>query len=808
MVSKPSVEQNSRTTPAQQELTRGQKLWLMLRDKREAEPLSFERARLLTASWKETEGLPVPLRRAKAFEKIVTEIPIYIDEGQLLVGDFGARPMAAEWHPEYAVKWVEKDYESGATLRKIEDSEVAIMKELCDYWKQRAAMESYLRHIGEKKLQEVTDMCDEGAYIYTFFQELGGDKSWFAPGFDTAIKKGLLGILAEVEEELRTAHCRDEVSRDKMWFLKALAIVLQAGIQYGRRYAALARELAKTAEGSRKTELQKIARVCDRVPANPARSFHEALQMMWFCDVLIFWDTGGSDATAPGRVDQYFYPYYERDIKEGKLTREEAIELLECFRVKMSAGRRFRSVAMRGGLTGEALFMNCTLGGQTSDGKDATNELSYLWLEAAMRTRTPHPTLSIRCHENLSPDFAMKAAELNRLGLGFPAWFGDRTTIEYLLNMGATLEEARNYTLAGCVLHVIPHKTAPAWPIIMSMPKVLDLTLHNGYDPVAGKQFGPKTGKFEDMKDYGELLEAYQKQVRFFLTRATEELNETRLFRSALVPQLFASCLVDDCIKRGQNTIAGGAHYQQGAMYQLPIGIIDVADSLAAIKKYIYEENSISRQELIDALHVNFQGKEHLRKLLLSAPKYGNDDDYVDTIVDDLYGWLCKMLGEFDACYGAKYVCAPHSLSFQGPAGKQVGALPSGRLAGVALADGGVSPCQGMDTSGPIAVIKSAGKINHTPIFGTLFNMKFLPSALKTREDLMKFLALIKTYLVDYGGKHIQFNIMDRETLLDAQKHPERYRNLIVRVAGYSALWVELDRHIQDEIIARTEHEL
>ena len=272
------------------------------------------------------------------------------------------------------------------------------------------------------------------------------------------------------------------------------------------------------------------------------------------------------------------------------------------------------------------------------------------------------------------------------------------------------------------------------------------------------------------------------------------------------MPQLFASCLFDDCIKRGQNAAGGGCRYQQGSMYLLPIGIIDVADSLAAIKKHVFEEGSISKQELMDALRVNFEGKEDLRRLLLSAPKYGNDDDYVDNIAADLYDWLCDMLDEIDACYGAKYVCAPHSLSFQGPAGRKVGALPSGRLAGLALADGGVSPCQGMDSNGPTAVIRSAGKIDHTPIFGTLFNMKFHPSALKTKEDLLKFLALIKTYLVDFGGKHIQFNVVDRETLLDAQKHPERYRNLVVRVAGYSAFWVELDRTIQNEIIGRAEH--
>ena len=808
MASTINIEVSSKANSTRPEMTRGQKLWAMLRDKRDKEPVSLERAKLLTASYKETEGLPTPIRRAKAFEKIVTEIPIYIDEGQLLVGDFGSRPMAAEWRPEYAVEWVIKEFESGTIFHKVKEDDVVTMKGIYDYWKHRAVRESFERYKGEKEIKERTEMCDEGAWIFTFFQEMQDDKSWYAPNFEKAIRKGLLGILGEVEEELRLTAALDDVSRDKMYFLQALAIVLSAGIQYGKRYAALARQLAGSAEGKRKEELEMIAEVCDWVPANPARRFHEALQTMWFCELMIFLDTGGINAMAPGRVDQYLYPYYQRDIEEGKLNREEALELLECLRVKMSAGRTFRSAASRRGFTGEAMFMNCTLGGQTSDGRDATNELSYLWIEAAMRTRTPHPTLSIRWHENLSPDFAMKGAELNRLGLGFPAWFGDKTSIEYWLKKGVPLEEARDYALAGCVLHVIPHKTAACWPSIMSMPKVFELTLYDGFDPVAGKQFGVKTGRFENFKTYDELYEAYKKQVRFFLTRAAKDLNDLRLFRSALVPQLFASCLFDDCIKRGQNAAGGGSRYQQGSMYLLPIGIIDVADSLAAVKRLVFEEGLISKQELMDALRVNFEGKEDLRRLLLSAPKYGNDDDYVDSIVVDLYGWLCEALDEIDACYGSKYVCAPHSISFQGPAGRKVGALPSGRLAGVALADGGVSPCQGADSNGPTAIIKSAGKIDHVPIFGTLFNMKFHPSVLETKEDLQKFLALIKTYLGDFGGKHIQFNIIDRQTLLDAQKYPERYRNLVVRVAGYSALWVELDRHIQDEIIKRTEHDV
>jgi formate C-acetyltransferase len=371
--------------------------------------------------------------------------------------------------------------------------------------------------------------------------------------------------------------------------------------------------------------------------------------------------------------------------------------------------------------------------------------------------------------------------------------------------MGATLEEARDYALAGCVLHVIPHKTATTWPTVVNVPKIFEITLHNGIDPKLGKQIGLATGNLESYQTYEDLCDAFRKQVGYFLSYSTSYLNKVRLFRAANLPDIFCSAFFDDCIKRGQSVVGGGARYQYGSMYMLPIGVVDVADSLAAIKKYIYEEGSLSKKELMQALEVNFEGNEEIRQRLLAAPKYGNDDDNVDYIVTDLYNWLCEIVGKIDTPFGAKYVPAPHNLSFHGACGRRVGALPSGRSAGVSLADGAVSPCQGADRKGPTAVINSAGKINHVPLFGSLFNMKFHPNALKSQEDLVKFLTLIRTYFDNYKGKHIQFNVIDRKTLLDAQAHPERYRNLVVRVAGYSALWVELDRKIQDEIIARTE---
>jgi pyruvate formate-lyase/glycerol dehydratase family glycyl radical enzyme len=790
---------------AANELTRGQRLWLKLLDSRDTR-VSLWRARLLTESWKETEGLPQPLRRAKAFAKIVTEIPVFIDEEQLIVGDFGAWLSAPEWHPEHNVTWERREFNAGRMPYGLNDEEIAEFQELLEYWSTRNFRDSFMGTLGEAALNRLDEVAEEGTCVYSMYVESNTDKGWNSPDHEKAIKKGFLGIIAEIDEEIEKTPVHDHASLHKRNLLEAVKIELNAGIEYGKRYSALAAELAAKAKGQRKAELQKIADMCSHVPANPARSFHEAVQMMWFVHVLGYFDTF-CNGMGIGRVDQYFYPYYKKDIDSGRLTREEAITILECLRVKFNAMREFIVVYSHSAGGGEVQFHNCTLGGQTADGKDATNELSFLWLEAAFRVRSPHPTLSVRWHDKISPEFTMKAAELTRLGLGFPAWFGDDATIPYLMgpNMGATLEEARDYQLSGCVVHTIPHKTPPTWPIQPNMGKLMELTLFSGFDPTTGRQVGDKTARFEDMQDWEELYAAYCEHLRFYIKESAYYLNRMRLHRSEQVPQVLRTAFFDDCIKRGMDPLGGGCRYQGSSMYVLPIGLIDVVDSLAAIKQLVFEKKKLSKEKLIEALAANFEGYEDIRQMLLDAPKFGNDDDYVDIIASRLYTDCVKICSETESCFGAHYVCAPHSLRFHSLFGRKVGALPSGRLAGYSLADGAVSPCQGMDTKGPTATINSAGKVDQVPIFGVLFNMKFHPSSLSTAEDLQKFLTMIRTYFHDYGGKHMQFNIVSKETLLEARAHPEEHKGLVVRVAGYSALWVELERTIQDEIITRAE---
>ncbi|MFC2007225.1 glycyl radical protein [Chloroflexota bacterium] len=785
--------------------TRGQRLWARQRDELDKGELSLERARLLTASYKETEGLPVTIRRAKAFEKIVTGIPIYIEEEQLLAGDFASKPMWAEWYPELAVSYVKDEIDTGEESFAVIQKELAEQREISDYWNLRSLEGSFLVTHSEEERKRFEELNEAGSGIIRLAGKLDRPGGYHVVNYEKVIVKGFRGIIMEVEEELRATIIRDDQSFNKVNILKAMVITYEAAIKYAHRYAALARELAETAGGKRKSELEKIAEICQRVPENPARTFQEALQAMWFNHVLIYLEIRPA-GESPGRVDQYLYPYYRQDVAEGRLTKEETIELLECLRVKMGGLRHFSTKLWLKNTSGEAQFHNVTIGGQLADGTDATNELSYLILEAAFRTRSPHHTISIRWHEHLPHEFLLRALELVKLGLGYPAFFNDDSNIPAVMEMGASLEEARGYAIGGCVVPQIPGKAGCTPPLAFNTPKALELALNNGLDPLSGKQIGEKTGKFEEFETFEELLEAFLAQFRHFSLEGADIANRQRAFREAMVPPVYQSGLVDDCIKSGTSVLGAGPRYHY--QYHNACGMMDTVDSLAAVKKCVFEDGSISKQGLLDALAENFEGKEEIRELLLAAPKYGNDDDYTDSIASDLFSrWRGMVTEELDALYGHKFLACAYSASLHYPFGQSVGALPCGRLAGQSLADGSVSPCQGVDFKGPTAVLNSATKIDQYPLLATLLNMKFQPSTLSTAADLETVIALIKTYFQG-GGKHIQFNVVDQEILLDAKAHPENHRNLLIRVAGYSALFITLDSEVQDEIIRRTVHAL
>jgi pyruvate formate-lyase/glycerol dehydratase family glycyl radical enzyme len=784
-------------------LTRGQRIWQRTFALRATAKQSIHRARLVTASYQETSGLPPAIRKAKAFEKIVTEIPIYIEEDDLLAGRrTGGDPMDFDWNPELSGSWVIEEIDAGVYPMDVRKEDMDGIREICAYWKGKCLQDAFTSWLDKSLMKETEEIAetDKGAWVYYVLNSMSLERGHQAMNYDKVLKKGLIGVLAEVEAELQSTPIKDEASYQKTNFLKGLIIVLKAAIQYAKRHAALARELAGKAEGKRKAELEKLAGICDRIPENPARTFHEAVQTAWFLRLYENWEGSGPN-TSPGRLDQYFYPYYKRDIEEGRLTREEAIELLECYRVKMSTFRSHER-AVRRDLISEAQYLNVTLGGQTPDGKDATNEVSYLFLEAALRTRTPHPTLSIRYHDQLPEDFAIKALEVIKLGLGYPAFFNDKSHIPYLLSNGYSMETARNYCLGGCVHPQIPGESGPVHALFLCAAKCLELALHDGVDPRTGKTVGPRTGKFEDFKTFDQFVEAYKTQVGYFAQKGTYMIELIQHFRADYMPMMFNSALIDDCTKRGKSALDGGARYVSYIV--TPVGVIDSADSLAAIKKSVFDEKRLSQRELMDALAANFEGKKNIQRLLLSAPKYGNDDEYVDTIAGDIYAWMGELIAKIDAPYGRKWTLGPYSVTTHSAFGKRIGARPNGQLAGLALADGSASPCQGADRNGPTALINSAGALKQTPLFCTLLNMKFHPSALKTREDLAKLYSLIRVYF-DCGGKHVQFNVVDKKSLVAAQENPDLHRDLVVRVAGFSAYFTELARHLQDDIISRTE---
>ncbi len=778
--------------------SRGERLWKQALKNRDRAKLSLARALLLLESYRETEGLPTPIRRARALEKILNGIPIFIDPDELLVGAFSAKPMQFEWYPEYAVDQEMLSQDLGEILA--ENHTQKDIATIIGYFKDSCLQNSFFALLDDARKAKIRETCEDGAWVYRARTTLDIDRGYHSVDHEKAIQKGFLGVLAEVEEELGQTAIIDDDSLRKVDFLKGLAIVLKAGIRYAGRYADLARGLAKKASGSRRSELETIAGVCDRVPAHPAGSFQEAIQTSLFLHILIHLESRAQES--PGRMDQFLYPCYVQDLREGRITPEYALELLECYRVKMSTLRLFSSIKYKEIVSGEAQYHNVTLGGQTADGRDATNELSYLFLKAAERTRTPHPTLSIRYHDAMPKEFALKGLELVRGGLGFPAFFNDGSNIPWLLSTGATIEEARTHCISGCVHGIVPGRTSPFDVLFISVAKCLELALHNGFDPRTEQQLGPQTGDFVRMGGYEELLAAFKAQVEYFSREGGAIIGEQRVYRSQRIPALISSAFTDDCIKKGKTCLADGARYT--IIIQAPVGMIDAVDSLAAIRRCVFDDGVIGRRELLEALAANFENREALRKLLLKAPKYGNDDDFVDGIAAELYGWWWKMVSSIEGPYGTRQLPAPYSISVHGAAGKRTGALPSGRLAGHPLADGSVSPCQGVDVKGPTAVINSAGKIDQVPLFGTLLNMKFHPSAMKTREDLQKIFTLIETYF-DEGGKHAQFNVVDGKTLREAQRHPERHKNLMVRVAGYSAYFTELSANVQDEIILRTE---
>lgn len=806
------------------------------------------RAVLITESYRQTENEPIIIRRAKAFAHILENIPIIIRDLELIVGSTTIAPRGCQTYPEFSYEWLEAEFDTVETRAAdpfyISEQTKRELKEADAYWKGRTTSELATAYMEPETLIAMEhNMFTPGNYFYNGVGHV-------TVKYEEVLAIGFSGIREKAEAELASLSLADGDYQKKSRFLQAVIISCNAAIAYARRYAKLALEEAeKCTDHARKMELLQIAQNCANVPEKGANGFYEACQSFWFVQQLLQIESSGH-SISPGRFDQYMYPYYKKDLDSGKLTREFAQELMDCIWVKLNDLNKCRDAASAEGFAGYSLFQNLIAGGQNKEGIDVTNDLSFMCIQASMHVFLPQPSFSIRVWNGSPHEFLVKAAELTRTGIGLPAYYNDEVIIPSLVSRGLTLQDAREYNIIGCVEPQKAGKTE-GWhdAAFFNMCRPLELVFTNGVDK--GVQVGPQTGNVEEMKTFEEFYHAYKVQMDYAIKLLVNADNAIDMAHAERCPLPFLSSMVDDCMKQGKTVQEGGAIYNftgpQG------FGVANMADSLYAVKKLVYEEKKVTMKELKTALMTNY-GKglcaediaavtanvanemkaagqtvgeaeiaailktvvaasespevkangERLQKLIDEVPKFGNDIPEVDAFARDVAYTYTKPLQDYRNPRGGIFQAGLYPVSANVPLGAQTGATPDGRLAHMPVADG-VSPSAGKDVNGPTAAANSVSRLDHyIASNGTLFNQKFHPSALSGRKGLENFVGLIRSYF-DQKGSHMQFNVVSRETLLDAQKHPEQYKHLVVRVAGYSALFTTLSKSLQDDIIRRTE---
>ncbi len=767
-----------------------------------------DRAVLLTQSYMQTEGEPIVTRRAKAFKNILEYLPVTIRDEELIVGSNTKRPRSCQVFPEFSFDWLESEFDTmehrSADPFYISDETKKVLHEVYKYWKGKTTSELATSYLApETKTAMEHNIFTPGNYFYNGVGHV-------TVKYDKVLAVGYKGILEEIRAEKAKQNVGDADFNTKRAFLDAAEMSCEAVIAYARRYARLALEmLEKETDENRKRELAIIARNCSRVPENGASNFYEACQSFWFVQMLLQVESSGH-SISPGRFDQYMYPYYKKDIESGEITKEFAQELLDCIWVKLNDLNKIRDAASAEGFAGYSLFQNLIAGGQNIYGEDATNDLSYMCLEATLHVMLPAPSMSVRVWNKSPHDFLIKAAKVTRTGVGLPAYYNDEVIIPSLLSRRLTIEDARDYGIIGCVE---PQKAGKTWgwhdAAFFNMCRVLELTFSNGRD-TDGTQVGIASGNIDTFKTFDDFFEAYKKQMKYCISLLVNADNAIDVAHAERCPLPYLASMVDDCIKRGKTPEQGGAIYNftgpQG------FGIANVADSMFAIRTLVFEQKKYTLHEIKDALDNNFglDGGENAQKYaairedILSLDKYGNDDDNVDMLARRAAYTYTKQIQDFKNPRGGQFQAGLYPVSANVPLGAQTGATPDGRYAHKPVADG-VSPSAGFDTHGPTASANSVAKLDHgIASNGTLFNMKFHPSALEGDSGLESFVALVRGYF-DQKGSHMQFNVVSRETLRDAQKNPDKYRSLVVRVAGYSALFTTLSKSLQDDIINRTE---
>ena len=773
--------------------------------------LCAQRAEIITEVFKNTEGEPMVLRKAKAFNAVLSQMTIYIEEDSLIVGNQASRNFAAPVFPEYSIDWIieemdEFEHRSGDAFYVDEETKERIRK-IAPYWYGKTHKDEVL-----KNLPEVNRLAEQQGVLHRGGISMSGD-GHIIPNHEFLFEQGYTGLKNTAIEQLKRA----DLTQEQIDFYNAVIIAMDGAINYCLRFEQLARELSETASQKRKEELLEIADVMHNLATTNVNSFHEAVEMVYLTHLLMMIESNGHSFSF-GRFDQFVYPYYEKDLQEGVITKEKALEIITHFFIMTNSINKIRPWDHTQYSGGYPLYSNLMLGGCKPDGSDGTNDLSYLCLEAMALNGLPEPNLSVRFNENTPHSLMKDAAKLIRRGFGMPSVFSDDVCIPAMSSLGLPIEVARDYTSMGCVETAIPGKWnhRATGMTYINFGKILELVINNGYDPATGIQIvslNGKEGRDIEFESYDELWAGWEKLLEFYsdLAYNCDLVCDTSL--KVYDADAFASSTINDSLKRGRTLKNGGAQYD--FVSSSNIGPSVVGDSLAAMKKLIFEEGKMTFGELRDVLDSNFEGLEgaKVRKMCRQAPKFGNDDDYVDLIVADVYESYLKLLPKYKTerygkgPIGCTYTMSTSNITSYVPNGFDVGATPDGRLAGKPLNEG-ASPCLGADTNGPIAVINSVGKLpNKKMAGGQLLNMRFSPGSLQGDDNLEKFTQFLETLRVK-NIFHNQFNVVDSETLKKAKEHPEDYPDLMVRVAGYCALFSTLTPEAQDAIIARTEFNL
>ena len=766
--------------------------------------LSIERALIETAFYKENYGtMPIAILRARNFYEICKKKTIYIGDEELIIGERGPLPKAVPTFPELTCHSVEDLH----TLNERELQRYTISQEDIDtyerevipYWQGKTQRERIFNHVSKEW---------EEAYHAGVFTEFMEQRAAGHTAMDGKMyHEGLLDVKARIKKRISELdYIYDPEATDKQQELEAMAISCDAAILFAERHAALAEEkAAKEQNPQRKKELEKIADVCRWVPAHAPRDLWEAIQMYWFVHLGTVTELNGWDSMNPGHIDQHLWPFYQKGIEDGTLTRDKAKELLSCLWIKFNnqpAPPKVGVTALESGTYND--FTNINIGGVDRNGENATNDLSYMILEIQEELHELQPGLSIHIAQNTPDEFLLEGIKVIRQGHGYPSIFNPDTYVQEMVRAGKTIEDAREGGCSGCIEVGAFGKEAYLLTGYLNTPKILEITLNNGIDPQTGKKLGLETGDPRSFKTFEELYEAWHKQMVYFVNLKLSVNNYIERMFSLYAPATFLSLYIDDCIEKGKDYYSGGARYN--TTYIQCTGLGTITDCFTTLKKHVFEDKRYTMEEMLDACASNWENGEKMRQYIRNhTPFFGNDDAYADTIAVRVYDDLVKAIEGRPNTRGGKTQLNMLSTTCHNYFGSVCGATPNGRFAHFAISDG-TSPAHGSDSHGPTAVIKSLGKLDQTKSGGTLLNVRFVPQLLKRDEDQRKLASLIRTYF-KFGGHHIQFNIVDTATLHDAQKHPEEYRDLLVRVAGYSDYFNDMTEQLQNEIIARTEND-